>query len=727
MKIKKLTAVFGRLENETLTLHDGLNVITAPNESGKSTWSAFLCAMLYGIDTSERKSKTNLPVKEKYRPWSGAAMAGTMELEWNGRAITLERGTSGRTPMGAFSARATESGLPIPELTAEDCGSLLIGAERSVFERSALIRQAALAITPDSALEQRLHALVTTGEEGPGYTQVEKSLRDLKNHIWFRKSGLLPQCEAELAELDDRLAAIRAANRNDLALTERLRTLEQEHTAARAQLTAVTAREQAEKLRQLRSAEQEAAQTAVEAARMQAEVASLPERDTLSALLSELSGLLALPPVPSAGARPEEPVPPAYFSGLSGDRAVELAAQTCAKYDELRALAAAPRRAALLLAIVAAVLAASGGGLLLLSPPLGGALLGAGVLLGAFALLRRRSDKKRRAEADAQAQALLREADAASPDALRRAATDHRDALLRYDQQCAAYEQAVAQQQALAREQQTRREAFLQKTAAFAPAATLSASRAALSDALARRELAQSASVRADAAQARCEAVRRAVGALPTDMDIPDDGAPLPARPALEHRLAQLEAELAAVRSQLDRGRGSISALGDPAELEARREAAQTRREALLAQHDALTLALDALGRANDELQTRFAPQIGREAARIMSRLTGGRYEAVQLDRDLSIAARAADDVLSRPLAALSGGTADQLYLAVRLAIASVALPDDAPLLLDDALVQFDDARLAAAMALLRDMAQTRQVILFTCQSREQAWLDAQH
>ena len=37
----------------------------------------------------------------------------------------------------------------------------------------------------------------------------------------------------------------------------------------------------------------------------------------------------------------------------------------------------------------------------------------------------------------------------------------------------------------------------------------------------------------------------------------------------------------------------------------------------------------------------------------------------------------------------------------------------------------FDDARLAAAMRLLQQESQTRQVLLFTCQGREQATLDA--
>lgn len=55
MMIKRLDATFGKLEGESLELHDGLNVISAPNESGKSTWCAFVRAMLYGVDSSERQ------------------------------------------------------------------------------------------------------------------------------------------------------------------------------------------------------------------------------------------------------------------------------------------------------------------------------------------------------------------------------------------------------------------------------------------------------------------------------------------------------------------------------------------------------------------------------------------------------------------------------------------------------------------------------------------------
>ena len=65
-----------------------------------------------------------------------------------------------------------------------------------------------------------------------------------------------------------------------------------------------------------------------------------------------------------------------------------------------------------------------------------------------------------------------------------------------------------------------------------------------------------------------------------------------------------------------------------------------------------------------------------------------------------------------------SDGTVDQLYLALRLAVAEELTPD-APLILDDALVRFDDTRLKAAIELLKAQSETKQVILFSCQSRE--------
>ena len=166
MKINKLTASFGKLENESLSFHSGLNVIYAPNESGKSTWCAFIRAMLYGVDSAERARAGYLPDKLRYAPWSGAPMEGTMELTADRCDITLTRSTKAKNaPMREFSATYTGTGVKVEGMTGANAGELLTGVSRDVFRRSAFIEQGTVAVSGSPELEKRIGALVFSGDE----------------------------------------------------------------------------------------------------------------------------------------------------------------------------------------------------------------------------------------------------------------------------------------------------------------------------------------------------------------------------------------------------------------------------------------------------------------------------------------------------------------------------------------------------------------------------------
>ena len=119
-------------------------------------------------------------------------------------------------------------------------------------------------------------------------------------------------------------------------------------------------------------------------------------------------------------------------------------------------------------------------------------------------------------------------------------------------------------------------------------------------------------------------------------------------------------------------------------------------------------------------MQSRFSPELGRLAAEYMSAVTGGRYEDVLINRDFSARTRTKDEAVAREAEYLSAGTLDLMYLAVRLAVCELALPEGepCPLIIDDALVNLDEPRLAQAMELLRRIAKKRQVILFTCRKQ---------
>ena len=117
-------------------------------------------------------------------------------------------------------------------------------------------------------------------------------------------------------------------------------------------------------------------------------------------------------------------------------------------------------------------------------------------------------------------------------------------------------------------------------------------------------------------------------------------------------------------------------------------------------------------------MQRRFAPRIAKRAQELFEELTGGRYQKVMLAEDMSLHVSAQGEGTLRTSQWRSDGTVDQLYLALRLAVAEELTPE-APLILDDAMVRFDDDRLATALLILEEMAENKQVILFTCQGRE--------
>ena len=103
MLIRRMTAVFGKLQGQTLELSNGLNIVQAPNETGKSTWCAFILAMLYGINSRERDKSGSPADKTRYTPWNGTAMSGKMDCEVDGQRITLLRTTKrSAAPMGEF-------------------------------------------------------------------------------------------------------------------------------------------------------------------------------------------------------------------------------------------------------------------------------------------------------------------------------------------------------------------------------------------------------------------------------------------------------------------------------------------------------------------------------------------------------------------------------------------------------------------------------------------------
>ncbi len=252
MKINKLTASFGKLENETLSFHPGLNVIYAPNESGKSTWCAFIRAMLYGVDSSERSRAGYLPDKLRYAPWSGAPMEGSMELISDRFDITITRTTKAKgAPMREFTATYTDSNVPVEGVTGANAGEMLTGVSRDVFCRSAFIAQGTVAVTGSPELERRISSIVSTGEEQTSYTEADETLRAWQRKRRFNRRGYLPELEAKMDDTQRLLCTMDSTVDEIDTLETQLDDIAERCTALEASVTDSRKRQRRESLEKL--------------------------------------------------------------------------------------------------------------------------------------------------------------------------------------------------------------------------------------------------------------------------------------------------------------------------------------------------------------------------------------------------------------------------------------------------------------------------------------------
>ena len=712
MKILSMTATFGKLENAVLRPEQGLGIIEAPNEWGKSTWCAFLTAMFYGMETRTHSTKSALAPKEHYQPWSGSPMAGRIDLVHEGRAITIERSTKGRIPLGQFRAYETESGLDIPGLTAENCGQVLLGVEREVFLRCALVRQGDLPVTQNDALRRRLNALVTTGDESGDAERLREKLSKLKNTIRSNsRNGLLPQAEAQRRELEEKLEEIR-----DLRLqTELLQQQQQQELRRQAALQnhrqallyqkSVAARQQLEKVRReeedLRCQMQE----------WECRCAELPssreleERRSLllqlqrqkTALYGEFSDISQLPDAPAE-----------LFGERDPDRLDRRIRQDQKVREEcLTQLAEKQRR----LWPLGLVLVALGAVLLLWHP----AACAAVALLGAAVLIFDGIRKKRRAERDLKLKLVLADIRNAygnhAPETWQPLADEYRRRMSLYERAMQRDKDArtrVAQQieevnrQLRSLTEGLEPEAFLEK----------------LEQMLQQRgQLAQG-----QRDLARICAHRDALACLPQENapEMPDSLEYSPEE--TEQLLKESDLRCRSIESRIRTLEGRMEAMGDVRALEEKLETLAERIRKLEQMLDAIDLAKKLLEESTQELQRRFAPGLTHRASALFEALTEGRYGRLRMDRELNMLCAAEGEEVLRSVLWRSDGTADQLYLALRLALWEELAPG-CPLILDDVTVRFDDKRLLQTLKVLQTLGQERQILLFTCQSREKKLL----
>ena len=633
MMIKRLDATFGKLEGESLELHDGLNVISAPNESGKSTWCAFVRAMLYGVDSSERQKAGFLPDKMRFAPWSGSAMQGSMQLESGGRDITITRTTkTASAPMREFSAVYTGTSVSVEGLNGNNAGEMLTGVSRDVFRRSAFVEQGKVAVTHSAELEKRISAIVSSGDEDCSFTEADGRLRQWQRKRRFNRHGRLPELEDELSHKKQILAELSDAAQQRENMSAELERAKQECERIEAEVIESRKVVRKEALSSLQGVRNE-----VNAATERHDKAA-ERRDSCRAALCACA---------IGERKPEE-----------AKAEVKTDLENSMKLKERSERKSSPVLAIILMILCGALVAAG----FLLPDLMIHAFVAAAVALAAgIALFIRASRRKtENYEAAKQRRKILAKYKAES----------EADIAASIDEYLELYKNYAEAQRA-------------EKESAEALAVVRR-----------RQEQAESKTL--------------------TQLDFTggDNQAA-----QLSRRLTEARAKCSRISAQMAEHSGRLAAMGDPLVLGSEISRMEAEYAEISAEYDAIALAIDTMRKADEDIQSRFSPALGKLAAEYMQFVTDGKYDGVMLDRDFSATVHEAGGNVPRNAEYLSAGTLDLMYLAVRLAVCSLALPESAncPLIIDDALVNFDADRRRQAMALLEKIAQERQVILFAC------------
>ena len=201
MEIKKIyISAFGSLKDYSLEFSDGFQVIYGQNEAGKTTITEFLKAMFYG--TGKRSAGKTMSIREKYLPFDDSAPAGRVFFKHSGTNYCLERQFRKSDSTDKVTLTNIDTGKS--EACEPDIGTRLFGISSSAFERSVFVGNTPEFQKDETAqgeINRKLSNIALTGEDDVSYTQVDKRLETAKNKL-ISKSGKAGSCIDDINECE---------------------------------------------------------------------------------------------------------------------------------------------------------------------------------------------------------------------------------------------------------------------------------------------------------------------------------------------------------------------------------------------------------------------------------------------------------------------------------------------------------------------------------------------
>lgn len=687
---------FGKLHNFSLTLGEGINLFSAPNESGKSTLANFLRFAFYGFADARKKELAEND-KKLYTPWDTPRAEGSVVVKQGEERYRVFRSAAGTKETAEVTAVATGKRV----FEGEVPGVALFGVSEEVFSRTLFFRQMTLpqGKEKDGVLAEQLQNLAVSAEEQVCSRDALERLNKAKTELKGRAgAGWIPRLEQECARLERALEEAKRERGEWEELSSERHALQDKleqsrSSCARAEeeqknLERWDAKQKCEQLSRIRE-EAERAREAYENAAAQAR----GDRALLTGLLTKASSLDAM-----------------RLRVKDAEDALLQAEQEAISVDA-RPEAGKRNGNALfpVLLTIGLLLLAAGAAATVFHLLIAGVLLliaGAAAIVASVLLRQRQAHLAAALHARAEDAKQLAERQQIRIGELRSHAERERAALASLESALTAgYEEAgipaprtfdgqlltaQLQESLTACEERDRRKAAYESAETAAKIASEGVDLAAL------EELAS--------------------GALE----------PLRSRAEVERELAFLRQQLKLLGEKEGQLRDRIAALegrsADPALLSGKLEVLSRKLASCRRQYEIYEAARAGIEEASDRLKSMAAPRLGEIAGKYFSAATDGKYDGVETDTQLAMRVR--ENGIQRESEFLSAGTRDCAALSLRLALIDLLFGGEGmPVVLDDAFGRLDDRRLEDTMRVLGGAAEKHQLLLLCCTDREETAL----
>ncbi len=767
MKIKAIDILaFGKHKNLHLDFADGFTLFYGANECGKTTLMEFIKMMFYG--NVGKSSEIEKNPRKKYRPWNSDIMAGSITFSGKGKNYRLEREFKASNSADKITLIDLDTNEIVALSGKGDIGENFFTLTSGAFERSIFISEPTFTQKNDAAdgeINSKLSVLALSNEDDASFEAVLSILKTSKEELLSKsgKIGKLDKAVARLNELENRIKAALEKEKTAEKIKDQIAQKEEElNIAAKESARLFELLKNADKIKKRhfleRYIEAENARLSLKKTLTLSSGEMINEQffsaaDAMQDKISDISSKLSA--VEAETQRLEKEiselsVQDTDISDVTAENLRQQLDQTDRsivelknKTDSLKNIVENPKtigKIRLLPIILGTILTLFGSFSIPLIPyhVLSASAAVFGILLLLFGILFKKKlqlqDPCRTKELMEASEELSRLLDSKNSilETISSAEKRQEDALLRRtaneallkdkSQRLSDLRSQARQLSATLSDLQAEFILFVNKLAPCSnPDEAPDILKIAKTKLTEYEGILQSLSV--ISANANCNSLEEATEKLagyPSDDDINLNGEDLENikeqfKAASDHS-GKIRSELAALKTQLiaeTDGFESVEVL-----YRQKRELEKQISD-YKAYCDSADLAILALNEAFGELRKNYSGTLDARTAEIFAALTDSKYDKVAVSKNFTITYATEEAFGTKEAGTLSAGTADQLFLALRLAVAELMTEtgESLPVFMDDPLANFDDRRAFSALSFLKEYAKNKQVVMFTCHS----------